>query len=324
MKKFLLHSLLFLIVLSPVPFLLDAVLTKSLRNSKRYNYGEWNDLFKGNVNSDVVIYGSSRAYRHFDTKVLEEKLQLPVYNLGVDGYQFHMQYARHLVYFKHNPPPKTILLSLDYWTLGKTNELFMYEQFLPYMNDSVIRVYTKAYKGFNYWDYHLPFVRYFGNIKEIVHGVDISINPDHNYAVKYKGFKGNDEKWQVNFQQAAEALRANKTINAGQGKTLDFTTDSLTLHLFELFLNEMKLKKIKVIFVISPIYKDARSMVSHQSFVLKFQNYAARYHFPFLDYSADSISMNRDFFYNATHLNKTGAALFSEKLAADIKTYLNH
>ena len=40
---------------------------------------------------------------------------------------------------------------------------------------------------------------------------------------------------------------------------------------------------------------------------------------PFWDYSSDSISFNKDYFYNANHLNKTGADLFTAKFAERFK-----
>ena len=39
---------------------------------------------------------------------------------------------------------------------------------------------------------------------------------------------------------------------------------------------------------------------------------------PILNYTYDPISYDTNFFYNATHLNKTGAELFTRKLAHDI------
>ena len=39
----------------------------------------------------------------------------------------------------------------------------------------------------------------------------------------------------------------------------------------------------------------------------------------FLDYSKDSISFNKDYFYDSFHLNEKGANLFSNKLAMDLQ-----
>ena len=323
MKKFLLKLSFFLLVLLSLSSILDWGLTQSLKTSTRYNYGEWNDIFKGNIDAGLAIYGSSRAWRHFDPKILEDSLKIPVYNLGLDGYQFHMQYARHLLYFKHNKHPKNIILSLDYWTLGKTSELYMDEQFLPYLNDSIIRKYTSTYVGFNFWDYHLPFVRYFGNTKEIVHAFDLFVFPKHNYSVKYKGFQGNQKKWSQDLNKARVAIKSNKELNSFHGNSIDFTTDKETVALFEMFLEEMKRKKIQVLFVISPIYSNGQKLIKgHDGFVQKFKQYANKYNYPFFDYSKDPMCSSKDNFYNITHMNAGGASLFTSKLAKDIKPFL--
>jgi lysophospholipase L1-like esterase len=44
-----------------------------------------------------------------------------------------------------------------------------------------------------------------------------------------------------------------------------------------------------------------------------------KYKIPFIDFSKDSMSYNKEYFYNATHLNKKGADLFTEKLIKKIK-----
>ena len=40
----------------------------------------------------------------------------------------------------------------------------------------------------------------------------------------------------------------------------------------------------------------------------------------FLDYSYDSISFKKEYFYNSLYLNKTGAEIFTRQLAHDLKT----
>jgi lysophospholipase L1-like esterase len=51
-----------------------------------------------------------------------------------------------------------------------------------------------------------------------------------------------------------------------------------------------------------------------------YRKYADDYQIPFFDYSNDSLCLNKELFYNTTHLNKKGADLFSKKLASDLRT----
>ncbi len=323
MKKFIYNLFIFSIILSPLPFLLDHLITDSLQKSRRFNFSEWNDLFSDKIRAELVVYGSSRAWRHFDTKLMEDEFRFPVYNLGIDGYQFHMQYARHKILMREPALPKYIVLSLDYWTLAKTNDLYMSEQFLPYLNDTTISQFTKAYNGLDFWDYNLPFVRYFGRTKYIIHALDIQLHSQKNYNVKYKGFQGNDAVWQQDIRKAVEVMRVNNALlNNKEGATLDFGVDSLTQILFQQFLIEMNQKGIKVCLVVSPIYVEGQNYVSgHSDFIKKFKKYAETYNCTFLDYSSDSICYNKKYFYNSTHLNSKGAALFTKKFTHDFKMY---
>jgi hypothetical protein len=323
MRLFLKKIFLFSIFIILLVIFLDYVITESLQKSRRFNFSEWNDIFNGNVKANTVIYGSSRAWVHFDPKIMEDKLHVPFYNLGLDGYQFHMQYARHLLYFKNNPVPKNIILSIDYWTLGKTSDLYMTEQFLPYIHDSVIREYTQSYNGLSYFDYNLPFVRYFGRSKYVFHALDIIFNDKNNYSLKYKGFMGQDKKWDQNLSQAVLNISKNKNISkTGDVNSLDFTLDQETLDLFDQFLIEMKNKNVNIFLVISPIYIGGQKYVNgHNDFIKKFDSIAIKNNISFLDYTNDKICYDSTMFYNATHLNKEGAKLFSEKLANDLKKY---
>ena len=54
-----------------------------------------------------------------------------------------------------------------------------------------------------------------------------------------------------------------------------------------------------------------------------YQSLADRYGCQILNYTYDSISHDTLNFYNASHLNRRGAELFSTKLAHDLKELLN-
>jgi hypothetical protein len=54
-----------------------------------------------------------------------------------------------------------------------------------------------------------------------------------------------------------------------------------------------------------------------------YQSFADRYGCQILNYTYDNISYDTLNFYNASHLNRRGAELFSTKLAHDLKELLN-
>ena len=100
---------------------------------------------------------------------------------------------------------------------------------------------------------------------------------------------------------------------------LNIKQDSGCLTLFEKYLNTCEQNHIKVIFVYSPEYIDGQHFVENRDEILgTYRRIASRHSIPFFDYSSDSISLDRSFFYNASHLNKRGAEVFTNKLARDL------
>ena len=136
MKKFLINLLYFIAPIILMSYFLDIFISKNLLKSNFYaqkEYSTWNDLFNKKINSDVVIYGSSRAWVHLSPQIISDNLKVPSYNLGIDGHNFWLQYLRHKLLLKYNTKPKLIIHSLDVFTLQKKKELYNSEQFLPYI-----------------------------------------------------------------------------------------------------------------------------------------------------------------------------------------------
>jgi hypothetical protein len=91
------------------------------------------------------------------------------------------------------------------------------------------------------------------------------------------------------------------------------------LSLFDKYLAKAYSENIRVIFVYAPIYKGVIEKLQNVDGMYQmYDNFAQRYNIPILDYTFDSISYDTACFYNATHMNRKSAELFSVKLANDI------
>jgi hypothetical protein len=309
MKKFGLTVLLFFIPLLILAGLGDYILNQSLRKSNHKYFVVWNDLVSGKINSEIVVYGTSRARAHINSKILEDTLKLSTYNLGIDGYTFDMEYCRHELVLKNNKKPSYIIQTLDYHMLGKINDLYLYEQFYPYFNNEIILKTIKKYNGFNWWDYHLPLVRYYGSQKEIFSALNILIRPSHNKGNRYKGFYNFDQVWTNDLEKAKKSK-----------KTITQKIDKKSEILFEKYIEDTKKSGIHMIFVYTPEYIEGQQFVSNREEIMAlYKKLATRYDIPFIDYSSDPMCFNKDYFYNAEHLNLKGANFFSKILASDLK-----
>src|SRR6187551_2869676 len=134
MRKFLIKTLVFGIVMVLLAFALDALVSHYLRQSKTYAAGEypvWNDVYDGKINSEIIIHGSSRAVVQIDPAILQKASGKTSYNLGVDGNSIWLEYFRHQQFLQHNVKPMLIIHSLDVFMLSDSVDIFNGEQFLP-------------------------------------------------------------------------------------------------------------------------------------------------------------------------------------------------
>ncbi len=312
MRKFLKGILFFTIPYFLLAYPLDLLISYNLKKSN-YAWGEyntWNDLYNGKINAEIVIYGSSRARVHIDPELLEKSFGLRAYNLGIDGHNFWLQYLRHKTLLKYNKKPKYIILSVDIWSLRNQEELFNSDQFLPYMlNNLDIKNFTASYKIFSSIDYHFPLMRYFGNKNAFVQSFENTIFFPQTKPERIKGFKAENRTWNADFSKAKAKM-----------DTYEAKVDPKLIELFDNFLMECKQKDIKVILVYTPEYIEGQHFVKNRKYVINlFENYSEKHKIPFLDYSNNDICTKKKYFYNASHLNKIGAELFTNILINDLK-----
>jgi hypothetical protein len=288
-----------------------------LKSSKTHAYREyavWNDIYTGTIKADILVMGSSRAWRHIDPTILEDSTGHSAYNLGMDGQHLPMQLWRYNTFLEKNKRPSVIIYSLDIFMLSHTNELFNKDQFLPYMlfNDNMEN-YLQQYQGFDYYDYKIPFIRYCGAQTALLHTLRITVKPSSNKNGRVKGFYAEDKTWNNDFEKVKQQM--NK---------FDVSIDSNILKQFDEFLSSCEKNGTKVVLVYSPEYIEGQAFVKNRKEVMAtFTKLADKHTIPFFDYSSDALCDEKSFFYNATHLNRKGAHLFSEKLSGVIKNYLN-
>jgi hypothetical protein len=312
MKKLIIKIVLFLLPILIVAFPIDYYLSNYFKKSHINGDIEvWNDIYQGEINCDIAVYGSSRAWVHINPLIMEDTLKQSVYNFGIDGHNFWLQYLRHLEFKQYNHSPKMIILSVDEFSLQKRENLYNPDQFLPFMLWSKrIYEYTSSYKGYSVLDYYVPLIRYMGkweimgaSIKSLFYDIN------NSQKIRNKGFKGQKSKWNDDFEKAKKKQSAYVA-----------ELDSASILLFNQFVRECKESCTELILVYTPEYIEGQNFISNrQEIIAIYKNTAKDYDLLFLDYSNDELCYHKRFFYNALHLNSEGADLFTKKLASDIK-----
>ncbi|HUC79541.1 MAG TPA: hypothetical protein VMR70_01445, partial [Flavisolibacter sp.] len=231
------------------------------------------------------------------------------YNLGINGHNFYMEYLRHKLLMKYNPPPKLIILSVDNVMLDKRENLYDKEQFAPYFSEEEVVAATKTYEeGFTSFDYLLPFVRYLPLKKPVSH-LKAGTLSSTGSSPWYKGFHPHEGGWNSDFE-----------IAVSKRKKYVQRFHPPTIRLFEQFLKETQKANIPVLFVYTPEYIEGQKFVSNREDVFaNFYHFSTKYNIPFLDYTNDTLCLSKKYFFNSQHLNELGADIFIKKLVKDIR-----
>jgi len=313
MKKFVTKLILFIIPIALISYGADVFISKELKKSNTYVGGEyttWNAIYDGKINSDIIISGASRAWEHINSTRLGDSLHTTVYNIGINGHTFWMQYLRHRLLLEHNRKPKLIIHSLDIFTLRKGADLFEPDQFLPYMFfDNEMEKSASSLRGYSFFDYNLPLLRYYGKKEAIMQAMKLFIKPSGDSLIRIRGYRAQDQPWNNDFERVT-----------AKTKSFEVKFDTASLNLFDRYLNECRTNNIKVIFVYSPEYIEGQRFVKNRDEIIGvYTKFSKKYDIPFYDYSNDSLSFQRKYFYNALHLNKVGAELFTGKLIQRLK-----
>lgn len=311
MKKFIKKIFVLIIPIVLTSHILDFFISNNLKKSNTYAHKEfstWNAIVDGKLDAEILIYGSSRAWVQFDSQILEDTLKLNTYNLGIDGHSFIMQLLRHKLALEHNSKPKMIIHSVDIGTLEK-GRLYNSDQFLPYMLwNQIFYDHMSLLKGYSYFDYNIPLVRYYGRFEAIKEALKMSLNQS-NPIQRVKGYMGSDATWNNDFDNAKKLM--NEYV---------VTPDSYILSLFDNYLKECKNKNIQVVLVYAPYYTEGQIFIKNQQEIINmYRALATEYDFTFFDFTKDEICSDKNYFYNASHMNRTGAEVFTRKLAHKLK-----
>lgn len=314
MKRFLKHSILFSSLILTALFVADYIVSYGLRKTRYKEYGEWNDIYSGKLNTNLIISGSSRAWVHISPQILDSLLPTSSYNIGIDAQVYDIIRTRQAVFLQRNPLPKTMIISLDIHSLTKKNDLYHYNQFCPYFFDPIIKESISQYDVFSTSDFYIPFIRYLRSEKIVPLGIQEFFSIHHiNSNGRVKGYMGNPRKWDNSFDRF-------KTKNKDGKK---FHIDSSQYEMLKNDIIAYKRKGIKVILVYTPEYWEIEKYILNRNEIISMYNQiATKNAIPFLNYSKHAICKKQSLFYNSQHLNKNGAEQFSCLLANDLKEFV--
>jgi hypothetical protein len=287
-----------------------------LRRYSTLELGTWNRMIAGNINTDELILGSSRAWVHFDPDVINQYTHRSVFNLGLDGTGIDLQLARLQVYVRHNRKPSLLLLALDVWTLtgnmqGGVNHPGQYtahldqpEIYATLCQRSSKWILYKAFPAVGIARQKSPHAG--GNEQlrtEAVRGLLGRPWPEE----LRNGFYAVNRDWGTEFDEYKE-----QNPNGVNYPIRDANIQTLR-NLLEL----CQRMQIQVILIYPPEYYESQDLTNNRQAIFAiYENLATEFKVPFWDYSSSLLSKDKRNFYNSQHLNSKGANRFSEDVAS--------
>jgi len=312
-KLFVNIAIICIILLLPL-FAIDRIVNIGLRKPG-VSDNSFNEIYHGGLNNDVLIMGPSRALKQFSPAILDSYLNTSCYNIGIDGWPFHLEEAMFKTYSLHNRKPKYIIQSIGWGIMNIRHDFFGYENFLPYVNDTIVHEYTKDLDGaFTWSERYFPLFRYNNHFDLIKAGILSYFGKNKYQSKSYKGFIPIRDGWNGKFEE----------VKRTEPSSFLFMKNDSTIRELDNFLTYCDDSGIKVIFVYAPTYYDATQLMTNSTDMHNlFSSLAGKHNIPILDYANDSICYSKEFFFDSNHLNDKGASKFSRHLAEDLKKYIN-
>jgi hypothetical protein len=253
------------------------------------------------VEADILIFGTSRANHHYDSKLIEELTGKTVYNTGRDGhFIFYQTAVLKAVLERYNP--KQVILDfegtfefnqLDY---DKLSSLLPYYKSHPEIRDII-----KLKSDFEKQKLVSKIYPYNSMLTTIAVGNSEQNKNRSNNKGAYKGFVPLEGVW----QSEIDSLETHKRYEHDENK----------IKIFEEFVRLTKEKGIDLKVFYSPIF-----YLYDEDYSIKVcGDICKKYNVEFIDFSRDTDFLNnRNYFKDRIHLNSKGANLYTRKVLKNI------
>lgn len=294
MKKFCIKILCFASFFLFVLFI-DLIISKSIKFSGFLD--SWNDIYNNNINADLVIFGTSRAQAHLVSNIIEDSLNIKVYNLGGITQPVDLQIIRLIEHLKHcTKKPKYISLEICFFSIENHKGVANDYQIYPwcFLNKTYIKYTDLLFESYPKYYFYIPLIRYKGSFFKLINEYST-----HKTDTCDKGYYNNFS----NSKMAKQDFNYKITINQQRVRYL------------KQFIEICQANKIKINIIYTPEYYKQKLYKNKQEILDTINNLVNTYKIPFYNFSNDSIEINKDttYFSDYCHMNKLGANKFTSE-----------
>jgi len=320
MGKFLLYVFKIIIFSFLVALFIQYLADLGLKKLDDSIYSDWNKILDGNINSDLVILGSSRGYVSYDPRIIEKTIGLTSYNLSINAGSYNLQNLKFESYLNKNRNPKVIIQNIDLTHFSKSNNLPEEFQFLPYLDNKNLAQELSEINSDYSWNHYIPLFKYNNYKSFLVKGLVSLVGKEYSILPTNKGFAPKNPL----FKKDEHNLRRLRAMSLD---TSNIQSYKEKLAIAREFLHRYKTDSVKIFLVWAPEYKERLDIIAPIVTPVKediIQMVSAMPGVYFLDFSEDPINLEQEYFYDTFHLNERGALLFTSKLSKEVDSILKN
>lgn len=301
--KFIQRLLIFFLIVSFTDYIVGYAL-------KHYYFNQINGQSKSltyvikDCTADIVIFGPSTAQHHYNSKLIENKLQMTCYNAGIDGGHSILLPNAQIVLLTERYNPKLIIVDMrpDVFA-SKPSDYDKLSILAPYYEDYIkIRPIICLRNNLEFLKHYSKIYPYNSNIVNIL-----------RYNSKLPSAKKKDINGYIPLfgeMQKTEVLSKNEFIQNYSKADTNF------LNALKNIINICAQKDITLLFVSSPVYNDFITLDYKKLYatkqVIKLLNTEKAI---YIDFTNDTTFINRpEYFKDKGHLNNVGAEIFTSKI----------
>lgn len=304
--RFFIKMAIFLLILIVIDWSLGTVIER-LHKSAPYGVNWTKENWLLSESFDIVIFGSSRAFRHYIPKVISKELNLTVFNAGQNGQYMLYAYALEQLLLDKHVPKIIVLDVLPSYIVRLENpdqEFERLSSLSPFIHNKEVKKLLTRGQFYESLKYGSKLFRYNSKILSILDNLQSGSGQyDNGYEIIGD----------------APFREKNPFIVDTMGNVV---LDIFKLDILSKFIQSAQDKQILVLGCFSPVSQPLSS--NCQKTLDIFQDVFAQQNAPFFNFADSSYFwfQNRDYFMDTIHMDGPGATLFSKEFAKKLQLQL--
>jgi len=316
MKGFLIFLFKIIVLVFTFALTLECVSDRGLSHLKNSVYNDWKNILEGNLNSDVIIMGSSRGHVSYDSQILSKELKLSTHNLSFNAAGYKLQQIKLDIYLRKNKNPKIIIQNIDLAHFNRNDVIPEENQFLPFINNpdvnNLLSKYDKKFKKLHYF----PLLKYNLNLNFLRLGIVSNFyQKDIENLSTYNGFCPKNTPFKIDYHNL-------KKLDDISKKKAEINSYKSELKEIVKFYKSKVDPETQIVFVWAPEhklrqqekYKKINAPIIQELVEIDKENENIH----FVNMSNHELLNSNEYFYDTFHLNKNGAQIFSTILSNKI------